>query len=214
MDRLKRHHLALLVVAGLLAVVLGFWAGKVNHDEPALEHGTDMRSAPRALPDFRLVDARGQAFTPERLKGHWNLLFFGYTHCPDVCPTTLATLRQTMQAYRKLGGDPADWQVVFVSVDPQRDSPEQLGRYTRYFDPAFVGVTGAPDELRKLALGVGVVYGRVENPKDPDNYLVDHSASIIAIDPEGREVAVFSPPHAPQALARDMLILAGSGDRQ
>ncbi|RMG58242.1 MAG: SCO family protein [Gammaproteobacteria bacterium] len=208
---MKRHHLALLALAGVIALVLGFWAGQLNHDEPPLEHGTDMRSAPRALPDFRLQDHNGQPFTPERLQGHWNLLFFGYTHCPDVCPTTLAMLRQAMQAYRELGGNPDDWQVVFVSVDPQRDTLERLREYVRYFDPAFLGVTGDPEQLQRLALGVGVVYGRVENPKDPDNYLVDHSASIIAIDPQGREAAVFSPPHVPQALARDMLILAGSG---
>lgn len=208
MASLKTHHIIVLVAAALLAAVVGFWTGSVEKAEPELIGGTDMRSAPRALPDFTLTDHNGKTLDNARLRGHWTLMFFGYTHCPDICPTTLNMLKQAMATYIEKGGNPADWQVVFVSVDPERDSPEQLAGYVTYFNKDFLGATGDPEQIARLTRSLGILYLKVENPDNPENYLVDHSASIIVVDPQGREAAVLNAPHQPANLALDMLNLA------
>lgn len=207
MASLKIHHIIVLLVAALLAAVVGFWTGSLDKERAVLIGGTDMRSAPRALPAFTLTDHNGQTLNNDRLKGLWTLFFFGYTHCPDICPTTMSMLKETMATYTAQGGDTADWQVIFVSVDPERDTPEQLASYVTYFNKDFLGATGKPEEIAVLTRSLGILYMKVDNPNNPENYLVDHSASIIAIDPQGREAAVLNAPHQPVNLAHDMLVL-------
>ncbi|RME33123.1 MAG: SCO family protein [Gammaproteobacteria bacterium] len=153
---------------------------------------------PKEVAPFRLTDSAGEVFDQDRLRGHWSLLFFGYTHCPDVCPSTLATLARTTKL---LEGDGELPQVVFVSVDPQRDEPQRLGEYVRYFDPRFLAVTAPEAPLLSLTRQLGVLSLKVEDPQGGD-YLVDHSASIFLIDPRLRVVAVLSPPHEAGELAR------------
>ncbi len=155
---------------------------------------------PKELAPFRLTDDRGQVFDQERLRGRWSLLFFGYTHCPDVCPTTLATLAKMVKLLDQ-NGNTALPQVVFVSVDPQRDEPAKLGEYARYFNPGFLAATAPEAPLLSLTRQLGVLSLRVEDPAGGD-YLVDHSASIFLIDPRLRVVAVLSPPFEAQELAR------------
>lgn len=208
MASLKTHHIIVLVIAALLAAVVGFWTGSLDKEQSVLISGTDMRSAPRALPPFELTDHNGKNLDNARLKGHWTLFFFGYTHCPDICPTTMAMLKETMANYTAQGGNTTDWQVIFVSVDPERDTPEQLASYVTYFNKDFLGATGKPEQIAVLTRSLGILYMKVENPDNPENYLVDHSASIIAVDPQGREAAVLSAPHQPVNLAHDMLVLA------
>ncbi len=155
---------------------------------------------PKQLAPFRLTDDRGEVFDQERLRGHWSLLFFGYTHCPDVCPTTLATLAKAVKLLDR-NGDTVSPQVVFVSVDPRRDEPGKLGEYVRYFNPAFLAATAPEAPLLSLTRQLGVLSLRVDNPAGGD-YLVDHSASIFLIDPQLRVVAVLSPPFEAEELAR------------
>jgi protein SCO1/2 len=207
---MKSHHYMLLAIAAALAIALGFWTGSVNKNEQEVHTAPSILSVPEHLPAFTLTDHRNQVFDNQRLKGQWNLAFFGYTYCPDICPTTLYMLKLAMESYKAQGGDPAQWQVVFVSVDPGRDTPEQLGNYVKYFNPDFLGATGSADEIRKLADSLNVIYARVENPASPENYLVDHSASIIAIDPTGKPVKVFNPPHQPDEFAQGMMALSSA----
>jgi protein SCO1/2 len=147
------------------------------------------------------VDASGQAFGPERLRGHWSLLFFGFLNCPDICPTTLATLAAAKAALASLpaGERPA---ILFVSVDPGRDTPELIGRYVAHFDPSFSGATGSREAIDALAaaLGVAVMIGP---PADDGSYAVDHSAAIFLVDPGARIAALFGTPHDADAIARD-----------
>ncbi len=198
---MNRTLAAAVVAAGILAGVAAAWLYAREHGRPPeLEHAT-LFEAPRALPAFSLVDQAGRPFGPDRLRGHWSLLFFGFTNCPDVCPTTLATLA----AVRKSLGDPRRDDapaVVFVSVDPGRDTPDVLGRYVEYFDPAFVGATGSREAIDALAaaLGVAVIIGP---PAADGSYAVDHSAAIFLVDPEARIAALFGAPHDAQAIARD-----------
>lgn len=172
---------------------------------PQLARGTLLPS-PKPLLDFTLVDHSGQPFTRDTLSGHWTFAFFGYTHCPDVCPTAMSML---VQVRRKLeasisSGELPD--VVFFSVDPQRDTPEQLARFVPYFHPEFRGVTGDMEQIERVTRQIGILHARAENGDENDeNYLVDHSAAITLFDPAGKFHAVFGVPHDPDLIARDFL---------
>jgi protein SCO1 len=173
----------------------------------ALAAGT-LLSPPRSLPEGRFTDQNGAAFSAGRLRGHWSLLFFGFTSCPDICPTTLAMLAQVRKALADLpeGQRP---QVILVSVDPRRDTPERLAAYVRYFDPSFLGITaGDQRALEEFARQMGVVVS-VSASAD-GSYTVDHSASVFLVDPQGALRALFSPPHSAQLIARDYRAILGA----
>jgi len=157
----------------------------------------------RALPDFSLIDQEGRPFGPERLKGRWSLVFFGYTNCPDFCPTTLATLA-AMEKRLRSDHAAVSPQVIFVSVDAKRDTPAQLAKYVPYFDPEFIGVT-APDQstLEAFAARLGVAV--VLTPQPDGGYTVDHSAAIFVVDPDGKLAAVLTGPFSASALQTDIL---------
>ena len=188
---------ALLLLASALGLGAG-WLGlarpwRAPVPEPSALPGV-LWPNPRPIGAFALEDHRGRAFTRERLDGVWTFMFFGYTHCPDICPTTLATLRTVEHGL--VGQASAPRQHVLVSVDPARDTLDHLGQYVSAFGPPFVGVTGSDGELTKLARQVGAVYFHGE-PDDDGSYLVDHTAPIMLIDPRGRLVALFGMPHDP-----------------
>jgi len=163
----------------------------------------------RALPDFSLIDQAGRAFGPERLKGRWSLVFFGYTNCPDFCPATLATLA-AMEKRLRSEHAAVHPQVIFVSVDAKRDTPAQLAKYVPYFDPEFIGVTAADQhtvEAFAARLGVAVAL----TPTPDGGYTVDHSAAILVVDPGGKLVAVLTGPFSASALQADIQHIAASG---
>jgi len=206
---MNRALVAAIAAAGILAGILA--AVVTTRDRgaaPALEQATRF-DAPRPLPEFSLVDASGAPFGPARLHGRWTFLFFGFLNCPDVCPTTLATLAA---ARRSLAGLPADEvpAVAFVSVDPGRDTPELLGRYVAAFDPTFIGATGTREAIDRLAaaLGIAVIIGA---PAADGSYSVDHSAGVYLVDPESRIVALFGAPHDAEAIARDYRRIVDAG---
>ncbi len=194
--------IALLALISGLAV--GWIANNVGAPEMSqLRVATALVDQAKVLPRFKLVDDAGRSFDNADLKGHWSLLFFGYTHCPDICPTTLSTLNQVLQSYQGSAKTDAP-QVVFVSVDPERDSPAKLRQYVEYFNPKFTGVTGHPDALDKLTRALGILHMRLPHSKNDHGYLVDHSASILLIDPQGALTALFSAPHRPALIAADL----------
>lgn len=167
----------------------------------------------RTLPSFELTDQQGNRFDNRRLLGKWTLLDFGYTHCPDICPTTLAELAQVDQLLNQSPSNPPH-QIAFVSVDPARDTPERLAEYVAYFDPAFIGVTGSDEALRALTRPLGILYEKVKTTDSAMDYVMDHSASIVLLDPQGRYRALFSPPHDAAIMAQDILAIAqAEGDR-
>lgn len=148
---------------------------------------------PKSLRPFATIDQDQQVFGLEQLKGKWSFLFFGFTHCPDICPLTMATMNQIYEDMNK-ANDAEDVQMVFVSVDTKRDDSQQLKNYVDYFNPDFVGLGGTKEQVASLARQIGVAYF-VNEKNDDGDYLVDHSASVFLIDPEGRLLAVFSAPH-------------------
>ncbi len=198
-----RHAPVWIAVMAAVAVGAGFALYERSAEPLALSAGTALPE-PRALPAFALVDQAGRSFGPERFEGRWSLLFTGFTHCPDVCPTTLA---QMAELRRFVGRD--DLQFVFVSVDPERDTPVVVARYLAHFDPALVGATGARAEMERLTAGLGLA--QVRNPGTDGEYTVDHSTAFVLIDPEARLAGYFSAPHERDALVADLAGLPGAG---
>jgi protein SCO1/2 len=198
----------LAAAVALLSAAAGFrlWQLQQLRSAPPLA-ALKVLPEPRVLADFNLVDEAGQPFSLERLRGKWSLLFFGFTHCPDVCPSTLYDLGRVHQALNQADQDLEEHQVAFVSVDPERDSPERMAEYINFFNPDFLGVTGDPKQLSPLALRIGVAH-RIE-PHEPgsEDYAVDHSASVFLINPRAQLHGVFPSPHVPELMIRDLLMV-------
>ncbi len=192
---------AVFAVVAVLAAGLGILVGRCSMTAQPPEQALLLES-PRALPAFSLVDHHGKLFDPERLNGHWTFMFFGFTHCPDVCPATLFTLGQVKG---QLGDLPQQQRpaVIMVSVDPNRDTPEKLANYVPYFDPGFVGVTGEMPQIMSLTQAMGVAFTYTPIANDTNGYAVDHTASIFLVDPAGRLAAIFGTPHEADRIARD-----------
>ena len=191
----------LTVASAVVAAVLGLAAASYFLRPPGVQikSGT-LLSQPRQLPDFSLVRDNGQSYTLSSLKGHWTLVFPGFTSCPDVCPTTLAFLK-TLAA--KLDSEGLKLDVLFVSVDPERDTPERLASYVHYFNPKFIGATAKEPELGRFAQTMGIAYTKVPGDS-PGTYTMDHSAALILVDPLGRITAYFTPPHQLDAMNQDL----------
>jgi protein SCO1/2 len=187
----------LLFGAALCAGLAGFWlARQLDRAGPQLASGT-WQPQSKAVIDFQLTDTSGRAFTRHDLAGAPTLVFFGFTHCPDVCPTTLVKLARV----RRLAAV-ARLRVLFVSVDPQRDTPAVLAPYVHAFDAQFQGLTGDPQTIARLAANFGVAVNRVELPGG--DYTMDHSAVVFVLDDAAHIVAIFTPPFDVAALSADL----------
>jgi protein SCO1/2 len=154
----------------------------------------------KTLSAFDLVDNKGRRFDLDRLRGKWSFLFFGYTHCPDLCPATMNVFKLVA---RQVAADHQDngTQFVFVTIDPARDTTKQLDNYVTYFNPDFIGAGGTAQQIDRLTTQLGVVHMRVKDDKGGENYQLDHSAAIMLVGPKARLLAVFSPPHVPGEIA-------------
>lgn len=177
----------LISVTVVTGIVAGVAAGIFTRPAPQPLAAT-LFDQPRALPDLDLVDHHGAALGPERFRGAWDLLFFGFTRCPDICPMTLGQLRN-LAARLPAAQLPRIW---LVSVDPEHDTPEVLGPYIEFFDPRFGGITGSATELQSLTTALGVAWARVPQG---DDYTISHSAALFLIDPDGDYAGVINTPH-------------------
>lgn len=202
---MSRYSSKLLIgVVALIAMVAGFWLASFQKNTldqgSGIEQGQGFHGArlttPRQIAIPALVKHDGNVFSKEDLLGHWSLLFFGYTHCPDVCPSTMTTLAAAKR--QSVTGFP---QVFFISVDPDRDVPEILSDYVNYFDEDFTGVTGDEKMLQALALQASVLFVKVPSePGSENEYLMDHSAALLVINPQGQLEAFINPPHTPDSI--------------
>lgn len=182
----------LIIALALAAFIGGITAGIVLRPQPLqLEHGTLLEPA-RDIVDFELRTIDDASLTNDDLRGQWTLAFFGFTHCPDICPTTLQLLRTVRERLADDLPEQALPSVLLVSVDPQRDSVEALDTYTKYFGAGFRGATADDDALENFATDLGIVYIKV--PLDDGDYTMDHSGAVVLIDPDVKLRAVFSPP--------------------
>ena len=197
---------ASFVAALGIILVLGYLAGRTFREPTRATSvaGMTVLEPASPLPEFRLHDQNNQAFNRARLQGKWSFVFFGYTHCPDICPTTLVVLRDVQKIS---GGQDKSIQYVFISVDPKRDKAATLKNYLPYFHPEFIGATGDQSELMRLTRAVGAYY-EIGKPRN-GVYEVHHSAAIFLIDPEARLRALFSGPHDAVRLAQGLQQVKG-----
>ncbi len=184
---MKKVYYAVLAVVCLLAGAIGFQqlTAKVM-PEHALYY-----QQPRMLSPFTLTDHQGNSFTNQTLAGQWTWVFFGYTSCPDVCPTTLQKLTFIYDDLQKIASN----QVLMVSVDPKRDSQEKLANYIAYFHPDFIALRAGHEVLFPFSRNLGLMYAITDgdDANIPEHYLVNHSASMVLINPQGHIVAIFKP---------------------
>ena len=197
---------AILVCVVLVAITV------MNNIVPKIpqELAGVLHPAPRPLQPFVFKEQTGKLYTQADLVGKWTFLFFGYTYCPDICPTTLTVLSSLTGHLQSQPESSKDVQVVFVSVDPQRDKPELLDKYLSYFHDDFIGITAGQEKTRVFADQFGAMFFK-EQELGPDNYLMAHASSIYLVGPGVEIVASFSPPHDPGTIASQFQAIRGLG---
>lgn len=187
----------LVGLGALCAALAGFLlAAEIDSSRPVLASGTWLPDA-KPIADFHLIDSQGRPFTRSALLGHPTLVYFGFTHCPDECPDTLAALVRVKKQAQLPG-----LQVLFVTVDPERDTPAVLAGYLQHFDPSFLGLTGDPAAIHRFAASLGIGITRVNLPGG--GYDFDHTMAILLFDSGAREVGVFTPPFDARQLAQSL----------
>lgn len=193
-----------IAAVAIIAIVTGIWLTSRVLSPPPLPQTATLLPAAMDLAEFSLLDQDGTTFTPRSFDGRWNLVFFGFTHCPDICPLTLQVLAKARQQMVDAGQEELP-RIVLVSVDPERDTPEVIGQYVAHFGADTIGVTGELSELRKLTDGLGIFFEK--SGLDGDSYSVDHSAVVIVVDPDGRFHSLFGAPHKAENFAHDLAII-------
>jgi protein SCO1/2 len=192
-----RLRVGLVILGVLLLFALMVWLGLSLR--PYAYHGT-LLDSPKPVADFTLAGPDGQPVKLSAYRGKTVVLYFGYTYCPDVCPTTLAELAQAM---RTLGDRAEQVQGIMVTVDPERDTPEKLNKYVQAFDPGFVGLSGTPDQIAGAAAPLGVFYEK-HPVSGAAGYLMDHTATTMVIDRDGRMRLVWPYGTAGEDMAADL----------
>jgi protein SCO1/2 len=183
-----------VALAGLLVLAAGALVGLAFRDNPKGVAGTVLASAIGGA--FHLVDQNGAPFSDANLKGKWHLVFFGYTNCPDACPTTLNELSLALDRLGKRRGEVG---IVLITVDPERDTPELLKSYVASFDAPITALTGTAEEVAQAAKAYRVYF--TKHPRADGGYDMDHSAVVYVMDPEGRFTATFTPDSTAEAIA-------------
>ena len=199
-----RTYLLLGIFSLILGVMLGVYTSNPDVSKPQLSAST-LLEPPKAIADPGLIDQDGKPFGLKQLKGKWHFVFFGYTHCPDVCPSTLyifkavaKQLKTSPELYRNI-------RFILTSVDPERDTADVMKQYVKYYNPDFIGLTGDTNKVYNFSRSLGVIFARNKPEKNnPDNYTVDHGASVLLLNPDGHLQAVFSAPIKPDTLLKDL----------
>ncbi len=205
---LTRKSLAiLLTVAVVIAVAAAAYIGSHRVSEPVVKPPEDIEDylfwQAKELTDFKLIGADNKTLGLNDLKGKWSFVFFGYIHCPDVCPLTMGVLGQAFKLIEKNPAAHQEIQGIFVSVDPKRDTPELLKEYASYFSNKFTGVTGDTAQVDAFSRQMSALYTihPEESQESGDNYLVTHNSTVFLVDPQGRLYGRFPPPQLPQEIA-------------
>jgi protein SCO1/2 len=191
---LRRFVPVAVLLGGLLIMGAGAFLVLSLHETPRGAAGTLLASAIGG--PFRLVDQNGKTVTDADLKGKWSLVYFGYTHCPDACPTALNDIAIALD---ELGPQRNAVRPVFVTVDPERDTPAVLKSYVTAFDAPILALSGTPEEIAQAAKGYRVYYAK--HPEAGGDYSMDHSSVIYVMDPEGRFTASFTQENSPEEIA-------------
>lgn len=195
---------AVATVVGLTAGYMALRSGDEPKSQPARTAGDVAREL--ITGEFSLVDQTGRPVTDKDFEGSWRLVFFGYTHCPDVCPTTLSTMTLVLDL---LGDEAAKVQPLFISVDPARDTPAVLADYVAAFHPRLIGLTGSAEQIAAAAKAYRAYYSRAPLPGEESvdldgDYAMDHTAYLYLMDPQGRYAKAFGPTDTAEKIAADI----------
>jgi protein SCO1/2 len=211
----RRRWIAAAVAAVLVSLAAAGWWGSLREPPKSVSryvevaHGAYLLPKPDGIAAFDLVRHDETKFDNAALKGHWTFLIFGYTSCPDFCPTTLLAFQALHERLAASPDGVRDVQFAMVSVDPERDTAQLLAAYVTQFNPAFVGVTGSSAQVALLADSVGADYHK-HPPTTGGHYVVDHSTSVLLVNPEGQVRGVFAPPHEAKDLFDGFLKIKAS----
>ena len=197
------RHIFIAAVA-IVAIAMGAWLSFQAASPPAEPRAATLLPGANELPDFSLLDHTGAEIGPEVFSGQWDLVFFGFTHCPDICPLTLQILSAAREQLAADGFEPLP-RIVLVSVDPERDTPENTAQYVGYFGTDNLGITGSLEEIRKLTKALGIFFDKSE--REDGSYSVDHSAAVLVFDPDGQFRALFGTPHEVENYVHDIPII-------
>lgn len=203
----NNNNALLLIISAVIALSAGVWFGfdyNSGSQKPTAEiQGVILPSA-KIIEEFNLIDNKNRLFNLQSIKNKWSILFFGYTHCPDVCPTTLNTLVQVNKLMLQKNITPP--QFVMISIDPERDTAEILDQYVAYFNEDFIAVGGELNEVQKLAANLGIYFKKATGASgdiNADDYTMDHQTSFIVVNPEGKVAAYLMQPHDPKTVVKD-----------
>jgi len=199
--KITKRNIAIFLAISTVGLTFGYISSRMvaSYKENKISSVEGLLWPGKKINRFNLNSTDGTEFTQDNFLGKWSFLFFGFMTCPDTCPTTLKVMATAQNEIRKseLG---SNMQVIYASVDPERDSIEAMKPYVEYFDPTFKGITGSINALNVLTNQLGVLHIRNE-PNEFGYYDVEHSASIIVVDPDGRRVGILSTPHTPSNIA-------------
>jgi protein SCO1/2 len=201
---MRLRNLFVAIALALTALAGAYVASRT--EAPATPLSALVLPASNPVPEFSLLDQEGESVDQSVFQGQWDLVFFGFTHCPDICPATLQVLATAKKALAD-DGRPVLPRIVLVSVDPERDTPAILAEYVGYFGEDNLGLTGSLDEIRKLTDGLGIYFEK--QAANGENYVVDHSAAVLVIDPDGGFHSLFSGPHVVDNYVHDLPLLMG-----
>jgi len=202
----------LIILAAAIAIGLGIYSyQKTNlsnsNISELLKHATYLYDNKKAIADYDLVDHNGNPFTPNDIRGTWTFWFFGFTHCPDICPITLGTLSASVNKLKTEHNISDKINIIFVSVDPERDDTASLKTYVNAFSEHAIGVTAEQNKLTPFLKNMGIVAVKQDNNGQLKDYLVDHSSSIFLIAPDTGISAYFGSPHEVNSIVQDFLTI-------
>lgn len=200
----KSFVLVLLGVVGMVFLA-ELYSPKSNHSDRLSDLGVVILPEPQEIHLNGLTTAGGDDFNLDSLAGHWSLIFFGFTNCPDICPITMAA----MAAAERLLDEPSAFQGIMVTVDPRRDTPARLSKYVKGFSERFIGVTGAPERIRSFSTSLGI--SQAKKYTSATDYNVDHSGHIVIVNPRGQHGGYVKTPHSGDTIASAIKALRRRG---
>lgn len=200
-----------LILVAIIAMALGIWLGQStdNNSEKSIKPERIQGAIyPRAkiINDFSLLNQLNEKTTKSSLLNHWSLIFVGYTQCPDICPTTLSVMAEVVQQMQNNDIQPPD--IIFLSVDPERDTVDLLKPYVEYFNKAFIGLTGSLEEINELSQQLNAVFRKAPGSSGKitaSDYLMDHSSALMLVNPQGNLQAILTAPHLPGTIIESII---------
>ena len=208
--QMKKLTAIAMILSALIAMAAGIWLGQTSNQQtqtlkPAIIQGAIFPQA-KYIEHFELIDQNKNIISKHDFQNHWSLVFVGYTNCPDICPMTLSVMNQVIEYMSEQLIQPP--QIVFLSVDPERDTPLHLKRYVEYFNKDFLGLTGSLQQVTQLSQNMNAVFRKapgLSGEISSEDYLIDHSSALMLINPQGNLQSILTAPHTPGSIIESII---------